>query len=70
MIRITPQDFKKLNDFLRMHGQDGAYLSFDTGYSSAVLVVKTVDKYNKEIRIELSDVDYPFMPRVTRTETI
>lgn len=70
MIRVTAQDFKKLVDFLKTHGQDGAYLTFDTETVGAFLIVKTVDKYNKEVKLEISDVDYPFMPRVTRTETI
>jgi hypothetical protein len=67
MTRITAQDFKKLVDLLKKDGQDGAYLTF-LEYKTT-LVVKTTDRSGKEIMIELSDVDYPFMPRITRTET-
>lgn len=67
MIRITAQDFKKLIDFLKKEGQDGAYLAFRE--EQTTLSITTIDKQNREMIIQLSDVDYPFMPSVTKKET-
>lgn len=67
MIRITDKDFKKLIDYLKKFGQDGANLKFEINGSS--LNITTFDRSNKEMIIELSDTEYPFMPTVTRTET-
>lgn len=68
MIRITNVDFQKLVKLLAKEGQEGATLTFQTGVGTKLEVV-TMDRQNKEMRIELSDVDYPFMPRITKTET-
>jgi len=67
MTRVSRADFDKFIKLLNKEGQDGAPLTFYT--SASALCVKTTDRHNKEITIELSDIDYPFMPRVTRTET-
>jgi hypothetical protein len=67
MIRITNADFDKFVNLLKKEGQQGAPLTFEV--SGTCLKVKTSDRSNKDITIELSDVDYPFMPRITRTET-
>ncbi len=66
MIRITYDDFKKLIKLLDKEGC-GAHLSFKEDHPS--LQIKTIDRTGKEMMIELSDVDYPFMPRKTFTET-
>lgn len=42
-------------------------MTFNTDMTA--LQIKTLDKSQKEMLIELSDVDYTFMPRITRTET-
>ena len=68
MIRVTHSDFKKLLDFLKKEGQDGATLTFKE--EGSALTITTFDRNNKQMVIELSDVDYNFMPRVTKTETI
>lgn len=67
MIRISSVDFKKLIKLLEKEGQDGAHLAFKTNGSK--LEISTMDRNNKELLIEVSDVDYPFMPTLTRTET-
>lgn len=67
MIRITDQDFQKLVKLLLKEAQQGASLTFKVDGVS--LTVTTVDKSNKEMIIELSDLNYPFMPRLTKTET-
>lgn len=67
MIRITAKDFQKLIDLLKKEGQEGANLTFRIEQTS--LTITTFDRNNKEIFIELSDTDYPFNPRITRTET-
>ena len=65
MVRISYDDFKKLDKLLDKEGC-GAHLTFrDNG---TVLEIRTMDRAGKEIVIELSDVDYPMLPRVTRTE--
>jgi len=69
MIRVSRVDFDKFIKLLNKESQDGAPLTFYTTANGASLCIKTVDKQNKDITIELSDIDYPFMPRVTRTET-
>lgn len=56
-------------NLLRKEGQQGASLVFYiSGYQSSLLI-KTQDKANKDILIELSSEEYPMMPKVTRTET-
>jgi hypothetical protein len=45
----------------------GAHLNFKT--VDTRLEVKTLDRTGKEMMIEISDVEYPFMPRITRTES-
>lgn len=67
MIRISNDDFQKLLKLLTKEQLPGAYMSFKTAGSS--LEIKTVDRSNKEMLIEISDVEYPFMPKVTKTET-
>ena len=67
MIRISGQDFDKLVNLLKKEGMTGAQLVFTD--DTTCLRIKTIDRNNKEVIIELSDVAYPFMPRATRTET-
>jgi hypothetical protein len=67
MIKITRTDFDKFVNIIKKEGMDGADLIFKI--SNASLCIKTIDKSTKEIIIEISDSDYPFMPRITRTET-
>ena len=69
MTRVSRMDFDKFIKLLNKEGQDGAPLTFFVSTNGAALCVRTTDRQNKEITIELSDIDYPFMPRVTRTET-
>lgn len=67
MIRITNEDFHKLVKLLTKDGMQGAFLSFRM--DGVKLQVTTLDKTNKEMMIEISDVSYPFVTRVTKTET-
>jgi len=67
MIRITAEDFDKLVKLLAKESAQGAYITLKTTTSS--IEVTTVDKHGKEMRIEISDVSYPFKPRLTKTET-
>jgi hypothetical protein len=68
MIRVTAKDFERLLKVLKKEGQEGALLTFRIEQTS--LFVTTFDKLNKEMTIRLSDTDYPFMPTITKTETI
>lgn len=67
MIRITRQDFDKFVKLLTKDGQDGCYLSFKEDHP--FLQIRTMDRSNKELIVELSDVECPYMPRKTTTET-
>jgi hypothetical protein len=69
MVKITRADFDKLVSLIKKEGMDGASLNVYAGVTATSLLIKTVDRQNKDILIELSDEEYPFMPRVTRTET-
>lgn len=70
MIRITNADFHKLIKLLAKDGQEGATLTFYTSATNgSSILIKTVDRLNKDMVIEISDIEYPFMPRVTKTET-
>ncbi len=69
MIRITSVDFQKLVKLLAKEGQDGAPLSFSMTSIGSSLRISTMDRNNKEMVIELSDVEYPFMPRLIKVET-
>lgn len=67
MIRVTSVDFHKLLKLLAKEGQEGATLTFrDQGNK---LEITTVDRANKTMIVEISDSEYPFMPRLTKTET-
>lgn len=67
MIRVTNSDFQKLVNILKKEAMDGSTLTFrDTGHT---LTINTVDKSGKDMTIEISDSNYPFMPRLTKTET-
>ncbi len=67
MIRITDADFQKLVKLLAKEAQQGAQLTFRI--DGVALRISTIDRQNKEMIIELSDTNYPFMPRVTKVET-
>ncbi len=66
MTRISYEDFKKLVKMLEKEGQGGPLTIREDG---AALKVQTLDREGKEIMIELSDIQYPLFPRITRTET-
>lgn len=66
MIRITNDDFQKLVKLLAKESQQGAYLTFNI--VNTHLEIRSLDRSNKEMVIEISDVEYPFMPKVTKTE--
>lgn len=67
MIRVTNVDFQKLINIIKKEAMDGSTLTFrDTGRS---LTIETVDRTGKSMIVEISDSDYPFMPRLTKTET-
>jgi len=67
MITITHADFQKLFKLLEKEQQTGAHLTLRI--SQTTLEIITMDKTNKEMKVELSDKDYPFMPKITKTET-
>lgn len=69
MIKVTNADFHKLVKLLAKEGQDGAPLRISISPFGSSLLIKTYDRANKEIIIELSDEANSFTPRVTRTET-
>lgn len=69
-VKVSWDDFKRFVEFLEKEGQPGAYIAFELGQNAAILTIKTKDKVGDDITIELSDSDYPFKPRVIRTETL
>lgn len=66
MIRITSEDFIKLVKMIEKEGQGGILAFKEDG---ATLKVLCHDKSGKEMTLELSDVQYPMKPRITKTET-
>ena len=66
MTKISYVDFLKLVKLLEKEGQ-GGHLTFREDGSA--LKIETPDKTGKHMSIELSDINYPFMPRITKTET-
>lgn len=66
MIRI---DFKELQKAIKVLEKDaaGGPITFKT--DGVKLSIITVDRTAKEFVIELSDVQYAMMPRITKTET-
>ncbi len=66
MIRISYADFQKMVKMLEKESQGGPLRVSTEG---TVLKVQTLDRSGKEMMIELSDTEYPFMPRITKTET-
>lgn len=66
MIRIAPDDFKKLIKMLEKEGQGGPITLKEDG---ATLRVSCLDREGKDLIIEISDIQYPMLPRITRTET-
>ncbi len=66
MTKVSYEDFKKLVKMLDKESQGGP-LSFRE--DGATLRVSALDREGKEIIIELSDLQYPLFPRITRTET-
>ena len=69
MVRVTAVDFTKLVNFLKKEAMDGAVLSFKVSDLGTKLVISTVDRYGKQMIIELFDTNCAFMPTVTKTET-
>jgi hypothetical protein len=67
MITITHADFLKLIKLLEKEQQTGAHLKLRINQTTLEII--TMDKSNKEMKVELSDKDYPFMPKITKTET-
>lgn len=68
MINVTDADFKKVLKYLEREGQEGANKTFIINGSK--LVIRTMDRTNRQMDIELSDSQYPYMPSVTKTERI
>lgn len=66
MIKVSSIDFLKLIKLIEKEGQQGAPLTFQTNGSK--LEVRTFDRSNKSMLIELSDINYPYLPTVTKTE--
>lgn len=67
MITISDADYNKLVKMLAQEGQAGANKTLS--FSGSKVSFRTLDRSNKEIIIDLSDVQYPFMPVITRSET-
>lgn len=67
MTRISYEDFQKLIKLLAKEGQDGGILGFHEAQSHLEIIA--VDRSNKEMKISLSDVQYPFKPTITKTES-
>lgn len=66
MIRIDYKDLIKTMKLLEKEGTGGA-LSIKT--DGVVLKISCMDRTGQEMTIEINDVDYPMMPRVTKVET-
>ncbi len=67
---MSNDDFKKLVAFLEKEGQQGAPLKFQTGITTSdSIIIVTKDKLNNEIRLEISDMNCPFVARISRTVT-
>ncbi len=66
MTRISYEDFKKLVKMLEKESQGGILTFKEQG---STLHVSAMDREGKEMLIELSDVQYPLFPRITRTES-
>lgn len=66
MVRVEFKDLIKAMELLKVQSAGGPVSVSSDG---AVLKIKATDKQSKELVIELSDVSYPMMPRLTKTET-
>lgn len=67
MIRISSTDYMKMIKLIDREIQQGAPIIFKQDKSN--LVVSFLDRTGKEITLLISDVDFPFMPTITKTET-
>lgn len=66
MIRVDTKDLYRAMDLIRAQS-NGAPVTFKT--DGASLKIQITDKQGKDMTLELSDVNYPMMPKVTKTET-
>lgn len=66
MVRIDMKDLMKAIKLLEKESTGGPVTFRDDGASLKII---TTDRSGKEMTIELSDMNYPMMPRVTKTET-
>jgi hypothetical protein len=66
MTRISYDDFKKMVKLLEKETQGGPITIREDG---ACLKVSVLDREGRELMMEISDISYPFFPKVTRTET-
>ena len=66
MIRVTDNDFKKMIKMLEKESQGGPITVRTDG---STLQISCLDRSGKDMVIELSDMNYPMMPRITKTET-
>lgn len=67
MIRIDPKDLARAIALLNKEANGGP-ISFKT--DGVILKIGSVDRNGKDLVLELFDVSYPTIPRVTRTESL
>jgi hypothetical protein len=65
-MRIEMKDLLKAVKLLEKEANGGA---ISIRIDGVTLQLITVDRSGKEMTIELSDLQYPMLPRVTKTET-
>lgn len=66
MTRVTYDDFKKMFKKLEAETQGGPITVRSDG---SVLKFSFLDRSGKDVVIELADMQYPFLPKITKTET-
>jgi hypothetical protein len=66
MVRIKFEELLKAIELLKKDSQASIVSIKDDG---AVLKIGAPDKSGRDMVIELSDTNYPMMPKVTKTET-
>ncbi len=65
MVRIDFKDLKKAMALLEKESVQGV-ISFTI--DGIKLKIGTADKTGRDMVIELSDIQYPFQPKITKTE--
>lgn len=66
MVRIKFDELLKAVKLLEKDSMCGTITIKEDGASLKFL---TMDRTNREMSVEISDTNYPMMPRVTKTET-